>query len=147
MDGNLDAVPSMTTAQQQMGKAKTALIEYRNAAEKAEKKATEHLRKWMQECGAANSHVMAYRAMRWKSQQMLLARELQAKYEAEEAAAAEAEQLDAAAAREVAYAEDYVFADAEADIPENANAEPYDGAEEAVDSVIVQQRWNSDPSL
>lgn len=109
MNGDLDAVPAMTTAQQQIGKANTALIEYRTAAEKSEKKATEHLRKWMQECGAANSHVMAYRAMRWKSQQLLLARELQAKYEAEEAAAAEAERLDAVAAQEVAYAENAVF--------------------------------------
>ena len=119
MDGDLDAVPSMTTAQQQMGKAKTALIEYRTAAEKSEKKSAESLRKWMQECGAANSHVMAYRAMRWKAQQLLLARELQAKYEAEEAAAVKAEEerlaaerSEAAATQEVAYAENAVFGEA-----------------------------------
>lgn len=139
MNGDLSAVPMMTTAQQQMGKAHTAHLEASNAAQKSEAKAAEKMKEWLAACGTYKSQFMQWKSGFVSSQRMNEALKLSAEYEAEEAAAAEAEQLDAAAVQEVDYAEGYVFADEEVDVPEIANAAPYDGAEEAVDSVIMQQ--------
>lgn len=62
MDGDLSLVPAMTTAQQQMGKAFTALREAETAASKAETLATEKTRQWLAACGTFNSQAMAFKA-------------------------------------------------------------------------------------
>lgn len=120
MDGNLDMVPMMTTAQQQMAKAHTTHIESGKAADKAEADAAQSVREWLAACGAYKSESMKFFANRAIVQRQLLAEELQAKYEAEEAAKIEEEKRrDAETSREVAYAEGAVFAEDDADMAES----------------------------
>lgn len=120
MDGNLDMVPMMTTAQQQMAKAHTTHIESGKAADKAEADAAQSVREWLAACGAYKSESMKFFANRAIVQRQLLAEELQAKYEAEEAAKIEEEKRrDAETSHEVAYAEGAVFAEDDADMAES----------------------------
>lgn len=84
-NGDLSLVPMMTTAQQQMGKAQTALREAEGAAGKAEVLATEKTRQWLAACGTFKSQAMGFYANQAKAQRDELARQLAAQYEAEAA--------------------------------------------------------------
>ena len=64
MNGDLSAVPMMTTAQQQMGKAHTAHLEASNAAQKSEAKAAEKMKEWLAACGTYKSQFMQFSANR-----------------------------------------------------------------------------------
>lgn len=140
MDGDLSLVPAMTTAQQQMGKAFTALREAETAASKAETLATEKTREWLAACGTFKSQVMEFQANRTAAQRYAIAKQLAEKYEAEEASRLEAEERsDAAASREVAYAEDYLFAEEEATDTAIAEADELETmSDEELDGIIAE---------
>ena len=131
MDGDLSLVPSMTTAQQQMGKAHTALREASIAAEKSETAAMERTREWLAACGTFKSQAMGYFANRAVAQRDALARQLAEKYEAEEA------RQEVSLQEGKAYAEDYVFSVDEADEAAAEEAEALDAmSDEELDREI-----------